>query len=1100
MSRFVAEPTLLGLKDFQRATAEHVFRRMYTDPDPSRRFLVADEVGLGKTLVTRGVIARAVEHLQDRVDRIDVVYVCSNAQIARQNLNRLRIGIENDHAVLDRITKLPIVAGELDAARGSTGDGLRVNLVSFTPGTSFDLRGGSGRSDERAVLRLLLSLVWPHRSWASKGSYRVFQGGVQSFDRFKDQVTQVRKEHGRRITADFTDALRQEIVREDEKRAAKALAPLETEFDELAAHFAYERDHWRDRRRRNDFVGAARACLARACLTSLEPDLIVLDEFQRFKHLLVDPDGDGEVSDAAALAQQLFDFVDHEAELEARVLLLSATPYKMMTTGLDTEDDHHDDMVQTASFLMDHDPVRVDELRSGLRDLRQGALLLGRDGGALARDARQRVEASLRRVMVRTERLAATPDRSGMLAPADDGGVRLTGSDIERYLGAARVGRALGVGDPMDYWLSAPFLANFQGRYKLGEALRDRAKGGDASPALVGADLEASGLLDLDAVEQFGALTYDNPRMRWLVGDTVGRGAWRLLWMPPSLPYVEPKGAYSDPELAGFTKRLVFSSWTMVPTAISTLVTYEAERRMVTAAAGRPAYGNTTEGRASRGRLLRMDESGGRLTGLPVWAHLYPSTVLAHDGDPFDLARSNGGHPVAIADAADTVARRLEPHLERLRADMADEGVTIPDDGAVDERWYWATPMWLDWLAHRTDTEDFFDLRRTGIQSALTEGDADTKTEAAGLRAHLNAVVATYRDYPSDLGRPPDDLVEVLTAVAIGSPAIVAQRALARVTARSPGDLELRRSALSLAWGFRSLFNGPEATEVVRAAHREEPYWRRVLRYSVAGNLQAVLDEFLAVLLPSLGESDPAAPRVLGELTEHLRNVVTTRTVTYTVDRIDVSGDSYEVTADRMRANFALRLGSESTDEGSALRESDVRDAFNSPFWPFVLATTSAGQEGLDFHHYCHAVVHWNLPSNPVDLEQREGRVHRFMGHAVRRNVALRHGDAGRRASGDPWRQLFALADRDRDAGEPEIRPWWVYPLDGGRMIERYVPAMPLSRDRARAEQLRRAVGLYRLAFGQPRQDELIAYLGTQVDPADLDRLADTLRIDLSPR
>jgi len=28
--------------------------------------------------------------------------------------------------------------------------------------------------------------------------------------------------------------------------------------------------------------------------------------------------------------------------------------------------------------------------------------------------------------------------------------------------------------------------------------------------------------------------------------------------------------------------------------------------------------------------------------------------------------------------------------------------------------------------------------------------------------------------------------------------------------------------------------------------------------------------------------------------------------------------------------------------------------------------------EGLDFHHYCHAIVHWNLPSNPVDLEQRE--------------------------------------------------------------------------------------------------------------------------------
>lgn len=31
-----------------------------------------------------------------------------------------------------------------------------------------------------------------------------------------------------------------------------------------------------------------------------------------------------------------------------------------------------------------------------------------------------------------------------------------------------------------------------------------------------------------------------------------------------------------------------------------------------------------------------------------------------------------------------------------------------------------------------------------------------------------------------------------------------------------------------------------------------------------------------------------------------------------------------------------------------------------------MLATTSVGQEGLDFHTYCHAMVHWNLPSNAM--------------------------------------------------------------------------------------------------------------------------------------
>ena len=91
-----------------------------------------------------------------------------------------------------------------------------------------------------------------------------------------------------------------------------------------------------------------------------------------------------------------------------------------------------------------------------------------------------------------------------------------------------------------------------------------------------------------------------------------------------------------------------------------------------------------------------------------------------------------------------------------------------------------------------------------------------------------------------------------------------------------------------------------------------------------------------------------------------------------------------------MRGRLAMRLADYRDDEGAVARLGGVRDAFNSPFRPFVLATTSIGQEGLDFHPYCYRVYHWNLPSNPVDLEQREGRVHRFKGHAVRLNLAER--------------------------------------------------------------------------------------------------------------
>src|SRR5438552_16311724 len=80
---------LAYLKDFQQLSVETVFRRMYLDTKPTRRFLVADEVGLGKTLVARGVIARTIDYLWDTIKRIDIVYLCSNANIARQNVSRL---------------------------------------------------------------------------------------------------------------------------------------------------------------------------------------------------------------------------------------------------------------------------------------------------------------------------------------------------------------------------------------------------------------------------------------------------------------------------------------------------------------------------------------------------------------------------------------------------------------------------------------------------------------------------------------------------------------------------------------------------------------------------------------------------------------------------------------------------------------------------------------------------------------------------------------------------------------------------------------------------------------------------------------------------
>ena len=49
--RFRADAALAPLKVFQRRTVDYVFDRLYGEDDPVRQFLVADEVGLGKTML-----------------------------------------------------------------------------------------------------------------------------------------------------------------------------------------------------------------------------------------------------------------------------------------------------------------------------------------------------------------------------------------------------------------------------------------------------------------------------------------------------------------------------------------------------------------------------------------------------------------------------------------------------------------------------------------------------------------------------------------------------------------------------------------------------------------------------------------------------------------------------------------------------------------------------------------------------------------------------------------------------------------------------------------------------------------------------------------
>ena len=181
-----------------------------------------------------------------------------------------------------------------------------------------------------------------------------------------------------------------------------------------------------------------RAKLSHACVDALQPDLIIMDEFQRFRDLL---HGD---SDAAMLARELFDYTGSDGHA-ARTLLLSATPYRMLTLTGDEldEGDHYQDFLETLGFLYGRDkgPEIAATLATEMRAFR--GFLHGLPASrASAVEARQTIEQRLRRVMARTERVASTAERDSMMGEPPIA-VSVAPADLAQAAAVSNLARAL---------------------------------------------------------------------------------------------------------------------------------------------------------------------------------------------------------------------------------------------------------------------------------------------------------------------------------------------------------------------------------------------------------------------------------------------------------------------------------------------------------------------------------------------------------------------------------------------------------------------------------------------------------------------------------
>ena len=977
--------------DFQAATAEHVLEAYKKG---QKRVLVADEAGLGKTTVASEVVRRVKEELSKDVLEDDglycIVYVCCNLQIAQQNIDTL----SDDGAKVDlsqsRLSMQHFVYYRKKAELQEQGKDTLV--LSLTPATSFQMTYGTGSANERALMYACLSLfpVFEEKKQLDKLSSLLVGWAPKAWEWMSVYYyNEVRKSN--------MSEYRNTIVNAMADQLAKPTSEGETLMQRLIRLCNSEQNkQWQ-----NEvyyFTIELRKIFADISLEILKPDLVIMDEFQKFSSL-IDTDKATETEENM-IARKFF------ANKDTYILLLSATPYKPYTTLEELNDSNNDEQYKDFHRLMDflhaNDETKVD-FKTIWREYSSALKHLEKETNETIGQKHQSAESMLYHVMGRTER-----SNEGIiqedLPPIDD---YLSVGDITSFVqmqklidNCRKFGKKV-YSAPVDYAKSSAYQLSFMDNYKLKDTIAEAWKAG------AGKGIKKDCLLlDRNKVENYRLEDYKNARLDFVIDTIFGKGkkstgAESLLWIPASHPYyTQQPNVFTKNE--SFSKYLVFSSWGMVPKMLACLISYETERRL----------------------FRRSNET----------YHKEDSQLLK--------------------DGAKTKA------------------LTIMHTVST-------------WLADTYDPEECFGMPlsaiklqiKKAVRNKLNEFKGNTVSRVSSL--DIYQLLVAFDNPEEEIKNIPKDADDVLAEMAIGAPAMCLYRIFKKI-----GDANAKEHAEDVAKELVGIFNNRQGIAAVRSNCRAHSnYFQNVVDYCIMGNLQAVLDEFVHMI----GENE--SPKdIVARMKESFASAYPQQ-----VNTIQTFGTDNKYT---MRKHFAVNFGSGKQTEKEVNHATNVRSAFNSPFRPFVLASTSVGQEGLDFHWYCRKMIHWNLPSNPQNMEQREGRINRYKCLSVRRNIAKLYSKTFN------WNDMFSKASTELKGNNPEMVPYWYLPLNDDHFkgietekIERIVPMYPMSEDESRYSRLIKVLSLYRLTMGQPRQEELLQMLEGKISKEQIKQLI----FDLSP-
>ena len=957
------------VKDFQRATADrilHIYKNL-----GHRRVLLADEVGLGKTFVAKQVINLVREwHKQEKDDFFKVVYICSNANIADQNIEKL--GVENRMSISESrlsMQHLYIKFAKKQIAEQHEKVEMPESIIPLTPSTSFRFYSAQGTANERALMCDILCELTQFKEYKE-----VISDFLSCNVKNWQELTNTYNEKIKGCGDDYLFEMHSKL----QTRLSDAIINQLIEYAQNGC----------DNRRRADMINKLRRIFAEISIDMLDPDLVIMDEFQRFNSLL--EQGDDEQS---MLANKFFD----NERSNTKILLLSATPYKPYSTleelNTNGNDEHYQDFMKVMDFLyatkdkMDRFKLTWHAYSAALKrtnvvDLTPLVV------------TKNKAEEALYGVMCRTERF-----NSGIIDDSRVCDVQIVPEDILSFAEGQYLMDCLNqentkvrLGNlPMEYVKSSPYLLSFMDKYELKKRI---------ASALQHSDVKRYGkmdalLLSKYAINNYRPIPAANGKLKYLhdlvFGTRHEKKTQLLLWVPASNPYYKAGGVFESNEARNFSKIILFSSWEMVPRMISIMMSYYSELYTLGELKKVEA-----EIRYTSQKKNRYGENRFRADGLLE----YPCQTLSGLFSPTTF----------YGEMLPSIRKIIK---QRIQEEFAQNAI---------------------------------------ISSIPQQGRNNAKLILTLMKILDGKPVETLNDL-----YVPSNALDVMTDIAIASPAVCAYR--------QSGNEE---DAQMVAKAIVSVFNKPESAAVIDLMYNkknDDDYYESVLDYCVVGNLQAVLDEYAHM----------TQTKMLGHtVTEAI--IGTSNLSIDTTDSLGMEGNKQ-----LMRCHFAIPFIDKTVTDKSVARTTNIRKAFNSPFRPFLLSTTSIGQEGLDFHWYARKIVHWNLPSNPVDLEQREGRINRFKCLAIRRNVVKLYGSE----TYHTWDELFSLAYSNLKGTHSDIVPYWCLPVADLteeqraklEYIERIVPLYPLSRDRYKYERLIKVLALYRMTLGQPRQEELLNLL-----------------------